>query len=56
VNDRVLPALMLVLGIGVAVRTLAAGGGPLSVGLLFGVLLAVAGGLRMYVEHRRRAS
>jgi hypothetical protein len=56
VNDRVLPAVMLLLGIAVVVRTLVAGGGLTSVGLLFGVLLAVAGGLRMYAEHRRRAS
>ena len=55
-NDRVLPALMLLLGIAVVVRTLVAGGGPTSVGLLFGVLLAVAGGLRMYAEWRRRTS
>jgi hypothetical protein len=56
VNDRVLPALMLLLGIAIVVRTLVAGGGATSVGLLFGVLLALAGGLRMWVEHRRRAS
>jgi hypothetical protein len=56
VNDRVLPALMLLLGIAIVVRTLVAGGGPTSVGLLFGVLLALAGGLRMWAERRRRAS
>jgi hypothetical protein len=55
-NDRVLPVLMFLLGIGVAVRTLVAGGGAASVGLLFGLLLALAGGLRMYAEWRRRAS
>jgi hypothetical protein len=55
-NDRVLPVLMLLIGIAVAVRTLIAGGGPASVGLLFGLLLALAGGLRMYAEWRRRAS
>jgi hypothetical protein len=55
-NDRVLPALMLLLGVAVVVRTLVAGGGATSVGLLFGVLLAVAGGLRMWAEWRRRAS
>ena len=54
-NDRVLPALTLLLGIAIVVRTLTAGGGVTSVGLLFGVLLAVAGGLRMWVERRRRA-
>jgi hypothetical protein len=55
VNDRVLPVVTLLLGIGIVVRTLTAGGGATSVGLLFGVLLAVAGGLRMWVEHRKRA-
>jgi hypothetical protein len=54
-NDRVLPAVMLLLGIGIVVRTLAAGGGATSVGLLFGVLLAVAGALRIWVERRRRS-
>jgi hypothetical protein len=55
-NDRVLPGIMVLLGIAVVVRTLVAGGGPTSVGLLFGVLLAIAGGLRMYAEWRRRTS
>lgn len=55
-NDRVMPVVTLVLGIAIVVRTLVAGGGPTSIGLLFGVLLAVAGGLRTWAEHRRRAS
>jgi hypothetical protein len=55
VNDRVLPALMLLLGIAIVVRTLVAGGGATSVGLLFGVLLALAGALRIWVERRRRS-
>jgi hypothetical protein len=55
VNDRVLPALMLALGIAIVVRTLVAGGGATSVGLLFGVLLALAGALRIWVERRRRS-
>jgi hypothetical protein len=55
VNDRVLPLVTLLLGIAVVVRTLVAGGGATSIGLLFGVLLAVAGGLRMWAERRRRA-
>ena len=54
-NDRVLPVLTLLLGIAIVVRTLVAGGGATSVGLLFGVLLAVAGALRMWAEHRRAA-
>lgn len=55
-NDRVLPVLTLLLGVALVVRTLVAGGGATSVGLLFGVLLAAAGGLRVWAEHRRRAS
>ena len=54
-NDRVLPAIMLLLGIAVVIRTLAAGGSVTSVGLLLGVLLAAGGGLRLYAEHRRRS-
>jgi hypothetical protein len=54
-NDRVLPALMLLLGIAIVVRTLVAGGGVTSVGLLFGILLAAAGALRIWVERRRRS-
>jgi len=54
-NDRVLPVVMLLLGIAIVVRTLAAGGGLTSVGLLFGVLLAIAGALRIWVERRRRS-
>ncbi len=55
-NDRVLPVLMMVLGVAIVVRTLVAGGGATSVGVLFGVLLALAGGLRTWAERRRRAS
>lgn len=55
-NDRVLPVLTLLLGVALVVRTLVAGGGATAVGLVFGVLLAVAGGLRIYAERRRRAS
>jgi hypothetical protein len=52
-NNRVLPAAMLVLGIALVVRTLTAGGGVTAVGLLFGILLTLAGALRLYAEHRR---
>jgi hypothetical protein len=55
-NDRVLPAVMLVLGLVTVVRTIVAGGGATSLGLLFGILLALAGGLRLWAEHRRRTS
>lgn len=50
VRTTLLPALMVIVGIAVVVRTLAAGGGATAVGLLIGVLLAVAGGLRLWAE------
>jgi len=56
VNDRVMPVVMVLLGVAIVVRTLVAGGGATSIGLLFGILLVAAGALRMYAEHRRRAS
>ncbi len=49
----VLSALMVVIGLAIVVRTLAAGGGPLALGLLMGVLLTAAGVGRLYVERRR---
>jgi hypothetical protein len=56
VNDRVLPVVMLLLGIAIVVRTLATEKAHWnSVGLLFGILLAAAGALRLWVEHRRRS-
>ena len=49
----VLSALMLVLGVAIVVRTVAAGGSPLSIGLLLGVLFVLAGGGRLYLARRR---
>ena len=54
VRTTVLPALMLLVGIAVVVRTLAEGGGPTAAGILLGVLLALAGGLRLWAELRTR--
>ncbi len=48
----VLSTLMLVLGLGIVVRTLAAGGGVLSVGLVLGVLFVLAGAGRLYVARK----
>jgi hypothetical protein len=45
---------MLVLGIAIVVRTLVAGGGVAAAGVLIGVLLAAAGGLRLWAETRIR--
>lgn len=43
---------MIVIGVALIVRTLAAGGGGLAMGLLLGVLFVVAGAGRLYVQHR----
>ena len=48
-----LSGLMVVLGVALVVRTLAAGGGPVALGIVLGVLLCLAGLGRLYVERRR---
>lgn len=50
---RVLSGLMILIGAAMIVRTLAAGGGPIALGLLLGVLFIAAGAGRLYVERRR---
>jgi hypothetical protein len=51
---RVMSALMLVLGAAILVSTIAAGGGPLSMGVLLGVAFLGVGIGRMYVATRGR--
>jgi hypothetical protein len=48
-RTHLLPAIMLLLGIAMVVRTAAEGGGA---GYLIGALFAVAGGLRLWAETR----
>jgi hypothetical protein len=48
-----LSGLMVVLGVAIIVRTLAAGGGPLAVGMIMGVLFVAAGAGRLWAERRR---
>jgi hypothetical protein len=43
---------MVVIGLAILVRTIAAGGGPLALGLLVGVLFIAAGAGRLYAERR----
>jgi hypothetical protein len=50
---QVLSAAMVVIGIALIVRTLADGGGPIAVGVIFGLLFLAAGAGRLYVERRR---
>jgi hypothetical protein len=53
VRGHVLPALMIVVGLALLVRTLAGGGGPAAVGIVLGVLFCAAGTLRLYAETRK---
>jgi hypothetical protein len=50
---QLLSAAMVVIGLAIVVRTLAAGGGALALGLLVGVLFVAAGAGRLYVERER---
>jgi hypothetical protein len=45
--------LMILIGIALFVRTLAAGGGGLAIGLILGVLFAAAGAGRLYLQRHR---
>jgi hypothetical protein len=49
----VLSGLMVVLGLAMIVRTLAAGGGPVAAGIVLGLLFVAAGAGRLWVERRR---
>jgi len=50
---RALSVVMLVIGVAILARTIAAGGGPTAVGLLVGVLFVAAGAGRLWIEARR---
>ena len=50
---QLLSVLMVLIGVAMVVRTLAAGGGAAAIGLLLGVLFVAAGIGRLYVERRR---
>jgi uncharacterized membrane protein HdeD (DUF308 family) len=49
---KILSGLLIVLGVAVFVRTAIAGGGFLALGYVFGVLLVLAGALRLYLSTR----
>ncbi len=51
-GTRLLSALMLILGLVMLVSTLGRGGGPLSIGVVMGLLFLFAGGGRLYVSLR----
>jgi hypothetical protein len=50
---RILSAVLVILGLAIIARTLAAGGGPLAYGLLMGVVFVAAGVGRFMLERRR---
>jgi hypothetical protein len=52
-RTRLLPVLMVVIGLALIVRTLTLGGGALAIGIIFGVLFVAAGAGRLYLEARR---
>jgi hypothetical protein len=49
---KILSGLMVLLGVAVIVRTAVAGGGLLALGYVLGVLLVLAGALRLYLSRR----
>jgi multisubunit Na+/H+ antiporter MnhB subunit len=51
-TTRLLSVVMVGLGVAIVVRTLAAGGGPLTVGVLLGLLFIAAGAARLYLQSR----
>ena len=50
----ILPALMVLIGVGLVVRTILGGGGPVAIGVILGVLFVAAGVGRIYVERSLR--
>ena len=48
-----LSGVMVLLGVAIIVRTVAAGGGPLAYGVVLGLLFVAAGAGRLWVERRR---
>ena len=46
-------AVMVVLGLAMIARTFAAGGGPLALGIVMGLLFVAAGAGRIWAERRR---
>jgi hypothetical protein len=51
-STQVMSVLMILIGIALVVRTVAAGGGPLTSGIVLGVLFVAAGAARMFLALR----
>jgi uncharacterized membrane protein HdeD (DUF308 family) len=50
---RLLSVVMIVIGVALVARTLAAGGGAVAVGVVLGVLFVAAGAARLYLLSRQ---
>ena len=50
---RVMSAILIVIGVAMLVLTVARGGGPVSLGVILGLLFVAAGALRLRVESGR---
>jgi hypothetical protein len=53
-STRLMSGVMMLIGVALLVRTIAAGGGPLSSGVLLGALFVLAGAGRLYLQSRTR--
>jgi hypothetical protein len=51
-STRALSIAMIVIGVALIVRTLAAGGGAIATGIVLGVLFVLAGAARLYLQLR----
>ena len=51
-STRILSIAMIVIGIALIARTLAAGGGAVATGVVLGVLFVAAGAARLYLQFR----
>jgi hypothetical protein len=51
-STRVLSIAMILIGVVLIVRTLAAGGGAIATGIVLGVLFVAAGAARLYLQLR----
>ncbi len=51
---RLLSVVMIVIGVALIARTLAAGGGAIAVGVVLGVLFVAAGAARIYLLARAK--
>jgi uncharacterized membrane protein HdeD (DUF308 family) len=51
-STRVMSLLMILIGIILLIRTVAAGGGAIATGVLLGILFILGGAARLYLQFR----